>query len=136
MVKCQTVQNNKRNTKATGATTTLSTLRNNKYRTKILYQKSKNYTTSLNALANLPKLNGLTLLQPKPNQIRSGAFVNEYQASCQEQKGRGWRNGVIDRKYSRTVYCTTSENRWYLTMMEKPKRRVWQKEMMSEWSTT
>ena len=58
-----------------------STLRNTKHRTKVLYQKSKDYATSLNALANLPKLNGLTPLQPKPNQMKSGAFVDGHQAS-------------------------------------------------------
>jgi len=30
---------------------------------------------------------------------------------CQGWKGRGQKDGVIGRKYSRMVYCTTSENR-------------------------
>ena len=58
-----------------------STLRNTKHRTKVLYQKSKDYVTSSNTLADLPKLNRLILLQPKPNQKRSGAFIDGHQAS-------------------------------------------------------
>ena len=58
-----------------------STLRNTKHRTKVLYQKSKDYATSSNTLANLPKLNRLILLQPKRNQKRSRVFIDGHQIS-------------------------------------------------------